>query len=217
MALHHNPRIVTSGLVLALDAADKNSYPGTGTVWNDLSGNGNNGTLVNGPTFNTENSGSIVFDGSNQRVNSTAFSVPYLTLSIWVYKTSSFISQGICRKQNGWAVTQYSGTLQVAPGTSWSFYNTGYTIPLNTWINIIYRYAGSGTDSQSVFINGVLIWTNPNGTGALTPNSNQVRVGFDDNNWWWGGKIANTQIYNRALTAEEVLQNFNATKGRFGL
>ena len=65
MALHHSPRIVTSGLVLALDAADRNSYPGSGTTWTDLSGNANNGTLTNGPTFNSANGGSIVFDGTN--------------------------------------------------------------------------------------------------------------------------------------------------------
>jgi hypothetical protein len=211
------PNIIKDDLVLYLDAANTKSYPGSGTTWNDLSGNGNNGTLVNGPTLVDGNNGSIQFDGSNQRINSTNFSVSFLTLSTWVYKTSALNNQGICRKENGWALSQFNGLLQVAPGTSWTFYNTGYIIPLNTWVNITYRYKGSGSDSQSIFINGILIWTNSNGTGPLPTNSNQVRIGFDDNNWWWVGRISQTQIYNRALSTEEVFQNFNATKSRYGL
>ena len=213
----NNPPIVTNGLVLYLDAANQQSYISGSTTWQDLSGNNNSGSLVNGPTFSTDGGGSIVFDGTNQRINSTSFSVPFLTLSTWVFRTSTVNSQGICRKQNGWAVSQAFGVLQVAPGTSWQFYNTGYVIPLNTWVNITYRYIGNGSNSQSVFINGVLIWTNSNGTGSLPTNSNQVRIGFDDNNWWWGGRISQTQIYNRALSQAEITQNYNATKTRFGL
>ena len=69
MALSHSPRIVTDGLVLCLDAANKRSYPGAGTTWIDLTANKNNGTLVNGPTFDSANGGSIVFDGTNDRVD----------------------------------------------------------------------------------------------------------------------------------------------------
>jgi hypothetical protein len=69
MAFFHSPRIVTDGLVLALDAANSLSYPGSGTTWTDLSGKGNNGTLVNGPTFDQANGGSIVFDGTDDYVN----------------------------------------------------------------------------------------------------------------------------------------------------
>jgi len=211
------PHLVTDGLVLCLDSMNPKSYPGSGTTWGDLSGNGNNGTLNGGPTFDSGNGGSIVFDGQDDRVTCGNFSVQYLSINVWIYKTSTTTNQGICRKQNGWALSQYGGVLQVAPGTSWQFYNTEYTIPLNTWVNITYRYKGSGSDSQSIFINGILIWTKSNGTGPLPTNSNQVRIGFDDNNWWWGGRIPQTQIYNRALSAEEILQNYNATKTRFGL
>lgn len=183
----------------------------------DLTGTGNHGELVNGPSFNSDNFGSLAFDGINQRINSTSFSVPFLTVSTWVYRTSTASNQGICRKQNGWAISQFNGTLQLAPGTSWAFYDTGYTIPLNTWVNITYRYSGSGSDTQSIFINGVLTWINANGTGSLPTNSNPVRIGFDDNNWWWGGRITQTLIYNRALSDIEVQRNYNATRRRFGL
>ena len=68
--MYYGPRIVSNGLVLCLDAANKRSYPGTGTTWTDLSGNSNNGTLTNGPTFSAGNMGSILFDGTNDYVGS---------------------------------------------------------------------------------------------------------------------------------------------------
>lgn len=203
--------IVTNGLVMNLDAGFTSSYPRNGTTWYDIA-TSNNGTLQNGPTFSSTNGGSIVFDGSNDRVDCGTFSLPYLTVSTWVYRTSSATNQGICRKENGWAVSQYNGTLQVAPGTSWTFYNTGYVIPLNTWVNIVYTYNGSGSaGSQTVYVNGVSIFSSSAGSGAISSNTNQVAVGYDDNNWFWGGRIANTLLYNRALTSTEVLNNF-----RFG-
>ncbi len=203
--------IVTNGLIMNLDAGFTSSYPRNGTTWYDIA-TSNNGTLQNGPTFSSTNGGSIVFDGSNDRVDCGTFSVSYLTVSTWVYRTSSATHQGICRKENGWAVSQYNGTLQVAPGTSWTFYNTGYVIPLDTWVNITYTYNGSGgVGSQIVYINGVSIFSSSAGSGAISSNANQVAVGYDDNNWFWGGRIANTLIYNRALTSSEVLNNF-----RFG-
>ena len=69
MAFNRGPKIVTQGLVLALDAASNNSYPGSGTTWKDLSGNNNTGTLVNGPTFSSANGGTFILDGSNDYIN----------------------------------------------------------------------------------------------------------------------------------------------------
>jgi hypothetical protein len=216
MALSHSPQIVRDGLVLYLDAANIKSYPGTGTTWFGLRNN-NNGTLENGVGYSTNNLGSLVFDGINDIIVCGTFSVSFLTVSVWVYKTSTTTNQGICRKNFGWAISQFNGTLQVAIGTSWTFYNTGYTIPLNTWVNIVYTYSGTGSSSQTVYINGSSIFTNSNGSGALVANTNPVRIGFDDNNWFWGGRIAQTQIYNRILSAQEIKQNFEATRGRYGI
>jgi hypothetical protein len=237
------PNMVTDGLVLWLDAGNNSSYinssnyydcgygcqyyssnPGCtscNSQWKDISGFGNDGTLVNGTSIvydSNSGGGSMNFDGVNDRVDCGTFSVPYLTVSTWVYKTSSTTNQGICRKENGWAVSQFNGTLQVAPGTSWTFYNTSYTIPLNTWVNITYTYSGTGgSNSQVVYINGSSIFNTSAGSGAITDNSNQVRVGFDDNNWFWNGRIATTLVYNRPLSATEVLQNFNNGRQRFGI
>ena len=86
--MYFSPRIVTSGLVLALDAADRNSYPRTGTTWTDLSGNGYNGTLTNSPTFSNSNGGSIIFDGTND-YTSTSLDLSLnntnsVSISMWI-------------------------------------------------------------------------------------------------------------------------------------
>jgi Concanavalin A-like lectin/glucanases superfamily len=182
------------------------------STWYDLSGS-NNGSILNGAYFDRLAEGSIGFDGVDDYVSCGTFSLSYITVSTWVYKTSSATHQGICRKQFGWAVSQYSGTLQVAPGNNWAFYNTGYTIPLNTWTCIDYTYDGT---NQTVFINGNNIWSSAL-SGSFPTNSNAVRVGYDDNGWWWGGKISNVKLYNRALTAAEIKQNFEALRGRYGI
>jgi hypothetical protein len=175
-------------------------------------------STLNLSSVSFDSNAQMVFDGTDDRIDIGNFSVPYLTVSTWVYKTASTTNQGICRKENGWAVSQYNGTLQVAPGTSWTFYNTGYTIPLNTWVNIVYTYSGTGdSDSQNVYINGNKIFNNSNGSGPITSNSNPVSIGYDDNNWFWNGYISNTIIYNRALSAAEVQQNYNKYKSRFNL
>ena len=75
MAIFYNPRTITDGLVLCLDAANRKSYPGSGTTWTDLSGRGNTGTLTNGPTYSSANGGSIVFDGTDDIVNTSYVSV----------------------------------------------------------------------------------------------------------------------------------------------
>ena len=90
-----NGKIVTDGLVLSLNAADRNSYPGSGTTWTDTSGNGNNGTLTNGPTFNSGNGGYIQFDGTNDRVdiadaNSLDFGTGGFTILVWVGGITSY-------------------------------------------------------------------------------------------------------------------------------
>jgi hypothetical protein len=208
--------IVYDGMVMYLDPKNKNSYPGEGASIFDISGSENNGTLENSPAFNTNNQMSINFDGTNQRISVGSFNVTLLTLSIWVYKTSSVSNQGICRKQSTWAVSQMQGTLRVAPGTSWTFYNTGYTIPMEKWTHITYVYRGTGvTGAQSVYINGSNIWNSNIGTGSLPTNNNPVRIGFDNNGWWWGGDISSVKIYNRILSDEEIYENYINTVGTF--
>ena len=107
--MNYGPRIVRNGLIMALDAADKNSYIGSGTVWNDVSGNGNNGTLTNGPTFSNANGGCIVFDGVDDYVNvpynASKISFPSNNATICVWYRVSTVGDGV-----GTLVTQRSVT-----------------------------------------------------------------------------------------------------------
>lgn len=217
MATNYSPKVVTDGLVLYLDAANGRSYPGSGTTWYDLSGNGNHGEMENGLFFDS-GAKKMTFDGSNDRVVCGTWSLDYLTISVWLYRTAAGSNRGICRKNFSWALSLYQGYLQVAPGVSWRFYNTNYALPMNTWTHVSYTYSGTGTaGSQSVYVNGSRIFENSVGSTALPSNSNPVRVGFDDNSWWWVGDIPKIKIYGRALSGEEVYKDFNATRSRFGI
>jgi len=216
--------IVTNGLVLALDAAKRDSYPGSGTTWNDISGNGNNGTLTNGPTFNSADGGSIVFDGVNDRVNLT--SSPNLTnnfsISIWTRITTTtpghmfgfYVSSS---PFNGWALAcsfnpVNSGTLNFWDGTAWR--NSGINIS-----DSLLRYITvtiNNTNLISFYINGVF---NISVQGSNIPLyvGNKTIGSRSDGLTPLKGNIYNTQLYNRDLSATEILQNYNATKGRYGL
>jgi hypothetical protein len=238
----HSPKIVTDGLVLSLDAGNTKSYPGTGTTWFDKSGYGNNGTLTNGPTFNTGSLGSIVFDGVDDYVNcgnisTTILSNNQFTANYWFRMTGTargdlfniknfntpqddigfFID--ISNKLNAYfAVQGVITNNSVGPGYA-SISNTSFSR------NTIYNIAFGKDSSQKIFmyINGVL----DNNTYSTVTNTANVAV----TPFWIGsnktdpttpaqpfaGNIYLTQIYNRALTPSEVLQNYNATKGRFGL
>jgi hypothetical protein len=226
------PNIVKDGLVLYLDAANQKSYPGSGTTWNDLSGNGNNGTLVNGPTFDSVNNGSIVFDGVNDEITLPQSSViknltTNFTISTFVKFNTSGGQYGIFTKgdnlTSGW-------TLYLRQGPQFAFigYNTAGTssgviatpsggVQQNIWYNVVYTYNGSS----------VLGYINAEPKASATLSSFTFRdtgnipiIGKDTSlaaPGYWNGNIAQASIYNRALSAEEVLQNYNATKSRYGL
>ena len=232
--LAHGPSIITQGLVLALDAADRNSYPGSGTTWTDLSGSGNNGTLTNGPTYNSANGGSIVFDGSNDYVNfsyNSSLNIGGLniTLSSWVRPTSLVnlnAGGGIIVRDSGSNNGLYEILLLQNASKNWVFFRmlniTIYSpkiipIELNTYYNIVCVY-DNGTMRN--YINGV-----QEGTGSsqnisiTTDNSRAIRIGQRpvDGASVFPGNISNVSVYNRALTATEISQNFNATRSRFGI
>ena len=214
MALFHSPSIVTSGLVMYLDAANIKSYSGAGTSWTDLSGNGNNGVLTNGPTYSAANGGGIVFDGVNDLVACPVIAgSPNVTISAWVYRTSSIVNQGICRKQYVYALSLYNNFIQVAHGTTWVFYNTSVGIELNTWMNIVFTYDGIAI---KVFKNVSQISSIPL-IGALPLTNVRTNVGYDENGWFWGGTISAVKIYNRALSASEITQNFNTLRHRYNI
>ena len=228
MALEHSPRIVTDGLVLALDAADRNSYVSGSTTWYDLAGS-NNGTLVNGPTFDTGNGGSIVFDGSNDYVslgNNLDQNGP-LTIMSWVYTTTvASGARAIISNCNAAGNQQdYVFEINRTAGKVGAFWGdvllltSNQSLVINQWYHIGFVRSGSASNwNLNIHLNGISdsstnTSVNPNATNAGTAIG---RAG-DYNAQYFSGRISNVTLYNRALSATEILQNFNATKTRFGL
>ena len=214
--------IVTQGLVLDLDAAKRDSYVGTGTAWNDISGNRNNGTLINGPTFNPGNGGSIVFDGTNDTVTTTSFNVDYITIHTWV-KFNNFTNYNEIVGKWRDSDTNYSYTLLsnitngairfwINTSTNTAVVNNGGTMLTGIWNCISSTFNGT---TSSIYLNGTLIQS-VSVSGIIKNSDVVVNIGNRiSNNYPMNGNIAQTLIYNRALSSTEILQNYNATKTRF--
>ena len=224
------PATVTSGLVLELDAGNIKSYPTTGTTWFDKSGNARNGTLTNGPTFNTGSLGSIVFDGVDDYVTlgtQTLITTDF-TIGCW------FNVQGVSSKEHFLISVGYSAisSFLITLNTTTTLFTiqpyyrnsdglvTGYPIAGNFNANTIsYISITRSGLINTVYINGVSIGTFSNGT-VLASNLNfQLGWAIPRNKAeaYFKGSIYSSQIYNRALSASEVQQNFNATRARFGI
>jgi hypothetical protein len=234
--------IVTNGLVLNLDAANPRSYlpPYNGTTWFDLSGNSNNGTLINGPTFNSSNGGSIVFDGVDDRVTDTDTNFPSggnsRTFSVWFKTPSSlpgasdipmFLTYGTYDFNQsmffGWEGRNLPQTFPYRLVVS----NYGNQVYSNTALsaNTIYNATvtkTSGSEFYTFYLNGVADGTNT-WTGGSYTITNTVLNGSSNigGNTFSGqylkGNLYNMLIYNRALSASEINQNFQATRARFGI
>jgi hypothetical protein len=219
-------KIVTDGLVLALNAADPNSYPGSGTTWRDMSGNGNNGTLTNGPTFSSANGGAIVFDGVDDYVscgNNATVQINQGTISTWVITSSPGSGfRGIITKQNNYGLFTNDGVLVTYDWGNNQTRSTGTNIADNNWKNVAMSFTtNTGTPSNNavIYLNGSAVLTT---TIKIFNNNVEVQlarggVEGTGNTQLLNGRIANTQIYNRALSSTEILQNYNAQKSRFGL
>jgi len=228
MAVSSGPDIVDSGLVLALDAADRNSYPGSGTTWTDLSGTGNTGTLTNGPTYSSVNGGSIVFDGNNDYINCGTSPLPAGNISVftWIYPTSFNNEWNIIVTKwfnpNGsdfhWALKS-----STANGTNLrqNLYTTSNSdiygttaFSTNTWYYVGFTIVNGGT--LTFYKNGVADGTSS--SVSRTPQSSNLQIG-DDRGVQYGlvGRIPQVSIYNRALSATEIQQNFNSVRSRFGI
>ena len=219
MAFNFSPKVVTDGLVLYLDAANTKSYPGSGTAWSDLSRSGNNGTLTNGPTYNSGNGGSIVFDGVNDiSVHGQSLYVDNFTIGAWVYKTSSGIQTIIAKGTSGFVLNFY---LRIGGNSGFWGTNSMFTeldisdLTLSTWNNTVLTYDRTSLKYylNGTYVNQTLATNIPSST---TSNLIVGRLG-DFNGQYWTGRISQTSIYNRALLATEILQNYNATKSRYGL
>ena len=217
MALQHSPSIVTTGLVFCVDAANPRSYPGTGPSWFQLNGNVNTGTLINGTSYSSANLGSLSFDGINDYVDFSANlgTMPTYTLMFWAKRDA----------ENRMPVAAYTGTSFYWYGdNSWRYthggaggeyyYSKPTSIPLGTWGCYCVVYNGSNV---SIYRQGV--YQGQQATTGTADWSVGLRVGFRNGGggYEWQGLISNVMMYNIPLSADQVTQNFNALRGRYGI
>jgi hypothetical protein len=237
--------IVKDGLVLLLDAAKRDSYPRVGTTWTDITWNGNNGTLTNFGSqtiWNSNNGGSIIFDGTNDYLINTSlptFNVG--SINIWFKPTttinaSSPVSTLIQLRYgasigSGWYIqfgpatslltNEYLTIIDLVSGRRQGLTTVGGSFLANTWYNLVFNYEST---QYQIYVNSVLntSTSSPSGVGLLT-NPNRLLIGagsgegivnpFD----FLNGNVSIVQIYNRTLSTSEITQNYNSLKGRFGL
>jgi hypothetical protein len=220
------PLGVTSGLVLYLDAANARSYPKSGTTWFDRSGNGNNGTLVNGVGYNGSNYGSLSFDGVDDYVNvlsniNFSYGTGDYTLEIWFNSSISITSNKILLDQRNTTPLTGQPVIYISSLAKPIFYIEGSgnlivgttTITSNTWYHIS---VSKNSGVYTFYINAISEGTASNSVSVPTSG---VRIGIDYiGSGGVNGRISAARIYKgKALSASEISQNFNAFKGRYGL
>jgi len=237
MGISAGPDLIQDGLVLNLDASDKNSYPGSGTTWSDISGNGYNGTLYNGPTFSSTNGGAIVFDGTNDFAS--------VNVNSWIRSLSTAYTFSSFFYYNGGTSGGAPYSLMTYPNDNNN--NDGFWQHLNlgpwywrTEDNSAGEYGGN-VENPSTFSNGnwyhiaTVVKTNSlifyrNGLQVVTISTTfswanlrndgtaylYISTGYGEN-YFMNGYITSFQMYSRELSATEILQNYNAIKSRFGL
>lgn len=218
MAISYYPSINLSGLILLADSANKNSYSGSGTAWNDLSGLGNNGTLVNGPTFDANtNKGAFTFDGTNDYINfgnSSILQQSTGTLSAWTKASSPGSGyRGIIAKQGAYGLFYTDSILVAYDWTAGVARSTGINIADNTWKNVVLTYQSGVSNGTRIYINGVSVLTT-----TITIQSQVANLfgGAEANASQYAScQISSFNMYNRALSAAEVSDNYNAMRGRY--
>jgi hypothetical protein len=213
--------IVTNGLVFAVDAGNLVSYPKSGTSTYNLTGSGATGTLTNGTSFTPLDGGAFVFDGTNDYIsfpNDTNLDNQALTMESWNFLNTT-TSQNAFLFEKGFVNTQYSNFYD----NSGNFYfrtmglsnpdltfTTSTYISPNTWNHVVCTY---GAGVKTIYVNGIQVAQQTGLTGTISTNTTGLFLGaYGIGGYPLNGKIAESRVYNRALTAAEVLQNYNATK-----
>jgi hypothetical protein len=218
--------IVTAGLVVNLDASNPASYPGSGTTWTDLSVNGNNGTLVNGPTFSSDNGGSIVFDGSNDYANiPIPLATSYSTVTIEAFIKWISFNSGMFLGFNTYDVWTSGNTLGYNNGASNVIGINAATVSslglLGNYKQYTFVMNSSGLlSTNKIYINGASQSISPvvGADGNIPGLATNLRLASWNNGGFHGNvQYGNLNVYNRALSDQEILQNYNAQKSRFGL
>ena len=216
MGIDYNNVIVSDGLSVYLDAANTRSYSGSGTSSNSLVG-GIGATLVNGVGFTSSNNGAFIFDGSNDYINfgnSSAVQQSSGTLSAWAKASSPGGGyRGIIAKQGAYGLFYTDSVLVAYDWAADAPRSTGVNIADNTWKNVVLTYQSGVSNGTRIYINGVSVLTT---TITVLNQTGNLFGGAEANAGQYAScQISSFNIYNRALSATEVLQNYNATKGRY--
>jgi len=230
MAFFRGPNVVTDGLVLALDAANSKSYPGSGTTWRDISGNNSTGTLTNGPTFSSANGGIIVLDGTDDFITGSQSIIfptgsQALTIEAWVNVQDtglgSIFSYGLNTDGNRVELGIRSSNYIVVAiaGSAYGFSNASN---LNNWMHLV-AIPGVLNSQTIIYKNAVQQSLVLQAGVDLTRNialASSYAVGIINGSTVSScllGSVAMVKLYNRALSASEIVQNYKAQKSRFNL
>jgi hypothetical protein len=221
-------KIVTNGLVLSLDAADRNSYVSGSTTWRDLSGNGRNFTLTNGPTFSSENGGAIVFAGDNDVLVGPASNTFNLTQEHTIeaaFKVTQIKSATLFNWVDSSATSQIFGLVPFSDGNvyydnlnSRVIYNSANL--LNRVVYMVFKRNTSVTPYMEIYENNIQkASSGASSVNNMTFGTAAALIGAQTSGGSaaWQGNLYFFRMYNRALSPSEILQNYNATKSRFGL
>jgi len=216
--------IVTTNLSMFLDAGNASSYPGSGTAWTDLSGNSRNGTLTNGPTYTSADGGSIVFDGTNDFVQcSGSITATAATFVIWMRRNGpqdDFDGIIYSRSANATGISFYGTTNKIS--YTWNnaantyTWDSGLVIPDLTWCMVAVSVTSTAATAYLCQSSGITSATNT--VSHTSTTLDDIKIGQDDlGGRFFTGNIATAMIYDRALSAGEITQNFNALRSRYGL
>jgi hypothetical protein len=216
-------QIVQSGLQLHLDAGNAASYPGSGTAWTDLSVNGRSGTLTNGPTYSSADGGSIVFDGSNDYVQCTgSLTVTAATFVTWIKRNGNQGTYDGILFSRGTNITGMNFYTSNQLGYHWNdasstySWSSGLTVPNLTWCMIAVSVTSTAATAYLCQTSGITTATNTVNHGSSVLND--IKLAWDDSAArYFNGNIAIAQLYNTALSAADISQNFEVDRARFGV
>ena len=215
--------VVTTGLQLYLDAGQAASYSGSGTTWTDLSGNGRNGTLTNGPTYSSADGGSIVFDGTDDFVQcSGSVTATAATFVSWIRRNGTQGQYDGILFSRGTNVTGMNFQVSNQLGYHWNNavntygWQSGLTIPDLTWCMVAVSVTSTAATAYLCQSSGITSAINT--VSHISTTLDDIKIGQEDfGGRFFNGNIAIAQLYNTALSAEQVAQNFAADRARFGL
>lgn len=216
------PNIITDGLIFYIDAANNRSYPGSGTSCLDLSGNSNNGTLINSPSFSNN---FFTFNGSNYIScgNSSILQITVGSISAWFLTISPGSSyRSIITKQFAWGLFAQDNILVTYDWGNSAPRTTNINVADGQWKNVVLTFTqtvGNPSNNAIIYLNGVPVLTT---TVRHTNQNENLEIsrggsGGGGQTQFLNGSVSSAMVYNRVLSQSEILQNYNATRSRFGI